>query len=116
MLYYTINLVYNCFLHNNSVKNFFEIFYLNRICIKKFFVFLFFLLMESTHEIFCPTIIEIHQISSLLKEFEELKIIYQTDNELEINKNLESTPISQESDAYSSDEVLEDEDNKILTS
>ncbi|CAB4396013.1 unnamed protein product [Rhizophagus irregularis] len=72
--------------------------------------------MESTHEIFCPTIIETHQISSLLKEFEELKTLYQTDNELEINNNLESTPISQESDAYSSDEVSEDEDNEILTS
>ncbi|PKK63430.1 hypothetical protein RhiirC2_716991 [Rhizophagus irregularis] len=59
---------------------------------------------------------ETHQISSLLKEFEELKTLYQTDNELEINNNLESTPISQESDAYSSDEVSEDEDNEILTS
>lgn len=73
--------------------------------------------LEQSHEIFCPIIIETHQISSLLKEFEELKTLYQADNnDLEINDNLESTQISQECDAYSSDEVSEDEENKILTS
>ncbi|CAB5365902.1 unnamed protein product [Rhizophagus irregularis] len=72
--------------------------------------------MESTHEIFYPTIIEAHSINSLSKEFEQLKALYQNDGELEINDKPESTPIPDESDAYSVDELSEDEGNEILTS
>jgi hypothetical protein len=72
--------------------------------------------MDSTHELFCPAIIEAHSISSLTKEFQELKSLYQADNELEINNELVSVPTLEESetDAYSSDELLENE-NEILT-
>jgi len=71
--------------------------------------------MDSTHELFCPAIIETHSIDSLTREFQELKLLYQADNELEINE-LESVPILDESetDAYSSDELPENE-NEILT-
>lgn len=66
--------------------------------------------MESTctHEIFCPEIIEAHTIASLSEAFEELKSVYQTDNEneLQLSNKPEPSPIP-ESDSYSSDELDE---------
>ncbi|CAG8734178.1 11968_t:CDS:2, partial [Rhizophagus irregularis] len=62
--------------------------------------------VKSTHEIFYPTIIEAHSINSLSKEFEQLKALYQNDGELEINDKPESTPIPDESDAYSDEKAF----------
>src|SRR3954471_8992096 len=70
-----------------------------------------------THEVFYPVIVETHSINSLFEAFEELKSLYQTDNnnELEINNNQsKSSPFPEESDAYSSDELSQSE-NDILT-
>ena len=72
--------------------------------------------MNPIHEIFCPEILEAHSINTLSEAFEQLKSLYQNNvnNEFE-NNQLESSPIPEESDAYSSDELPSQSDNEILT-
>ncbi|PKK56679.1 hypothetical protein RhiirC2_822383 [Rhizophagus irregularis] len=77
--------------------------------------------MNPTHEIFVPEVLVIHsEISSLSKEFKQLQLEYQTDNEYEFDKLEESLAPIKDSDVTdisneSSDE-LEQYDNDILTS
>ncbi|CAI2193188.1 16144_t:CDS:1, partial [Funneliformis geosporum] len=47
-----------------------------------------------THEIFCPEILETHSINTLSEAFEQLKSLYQNDDNSEFENNQsESNPI-----------------------